>query len=434
MAVSVERAAGEGIFEAAWSSTYRPSDEQMLIAGLGTMGLRLATREAALSYSSDEFFSSTHAKIWDAARKLAEDSKLFTPDNFRPLLSRAEMMTFDALCGKPVREVEFRQGLRLVQDARKRRDLLNVVKQIAVAAQTRGEYSGVLSDAHEWLSQLEGGEVATTSVTLTEALTEFWDDYENPREEGEKFPTPWPTLNRTYLRGGHGRGQLVTWMAVSGGGKSIAMLQTAAKFIRDGLSGAVFSLEMNREDITNRLLSSASFVNIGRIADRDLDEIQGEKVVAASDALNTDKVHIFDATDMTMRDIRQQCAILKRTSGLDFVVVDYIQRVAPEDEDGNREQQVAAIVRQMKNLALSLNVVVLTASQMNEAGERPGKGSARESRAIIHESDLVLALHHGGEGEVDIVVVKNRRGPEADGLLMMWHPNYNSIVDPAAET
>lgn len=420
-----------GILEEAWEQCYRRDDEKLVVAGLLKQSLRLVVRDAVLASTGDMFYNGTHARIWDAARQLATDSRLMIPDNFRPLLSKGDMMEVERAFGKPVREVEFREGLRLVEDAYRRRQLLDAVKHIAAETTSADDYSQALGSAHESLAVLEGEETASTSTTLQEVLTEFWEEVDNPEFVREVFPTPWPSLNDPYLLGGHQRGHLVTWMAESGGGKSVALLQTAGQYVREGRKVAIFSLEMSRLDVVERLLAATANVRSSQIITRDVGSAR-EQLETATQLLNNPDVHIFDAADLTIQAIRQQCAVLKRTSGLDVVVIDYIQRVPPPDNVGNRESEVAQIVRGMKTLAMALNVVVLTASQMNKVSDTPSKGSARESQAIIHESDVVLALKHGSPGEVDIVGVKNRRGSEFDGLMCLWNAHVSRIDDPTA--
>lgn len=423
----------EGVLETALKAANRDVDERLVISALSNMALRLVTRQAVLEVDPRIFGSELHAEIWSAARKLAQGSRMMTTANMRPHLSAGALRRFDELSGRPVREVEFTEGLKLVADASRRRELLKAVQQIAAETATADTAGEALSGAHEALAVLEGADVGVQSVTLADALDEFWDEVENPSQVVERFPTPWPSLNALTL-GGHARGDLITFMAPSGGGKTILLMQEAAKFAAEGRKVAIFSLEMSRIQLTNRLLASTAGVSVSQIALRDVSE-HGVQLSEATGKLESANVHIFESPDMTIQDMRSQCAVLKRLHGLDVVVIDYIQRVTPSNGH-SRETEVGHIVSQMKKMAMALNVAVLTASQMNEKSEggRPTKESARESRVIVHESNLVVALHGhdkgDNKGEVDMVVVKNRDGQEHEGLLMWWKPEISSVLDP----
>lgn len=419
-----------GVFEEAYQSTHRQEDEKLLVAALGSMDLRLDVREACLAHDPAMFFNRTYGNIWAAAKKLASEDRLMLPSNFRPLLSDTELERLDSLHGRPVRKVEFDVALKLVGEAFKRRKLVDVWKRAAFRLMNDELYAPTLTYTHEQLAELESAEVDNGSADLRDVFEVFWEQVENPGEARRRFETCWPSLDRPYLRGGIMPGQLVVCMAPSGGGKSVLLLQLADKWARDKLSLAIFSLEMDRLDVADRILSSASGVNIGRINERQLEAGDEDKLIQATDAFADTKVRVFDAADMTLAEMRQQCAILKRTIGLDAVFIDYAQ-IIPSDLDGeSRERQVSEMVRQMKAMAMSLDVVVLTASQMSGDTGQPDKNSTRESKAIVHHSDLVLALKHTSPGEVDLVVVKNRRGPESQGLLMYWHPQKNMVEDP----
>lgn len=421
-----------GLIEEAYSATNREADERMLIAALSSMELRTDVRETVLSVDSEVFFSTVHGSIWRAAKKLAADDRLMLFDNFKPLLTEVEQRKLQELFGRPVRKIELTTAVELVTGAAKRRRLIDGLKQIAARASTSDQYEDSIATAHEVLTNLDQTETSSEAVTIGEALDEFWDDVANPKPQAEKFATPWAKLDESYLSGGHARGELVTWMAPTGGGKSIALLQTAATWAMAGKRIAIFSLEMGRNDVVNRILSTAGNTRIRDIANRNLDA--GTRVILSelTEALHDKRVQIFDSGDFSMNEIRQQCNVMARTGGLDAVFIDYVQIVEPGGED-SRERQVSEIVRQMKQIARE-GVVVVTASQQNDQGDRPSKNSARESKAIVMHSDCVLALHHerdsmgASTGMVDVVVVKNRRGPEG-AVAMSWCPHVSSIAE-----
>jgi len=188
--------------------------------------------------------------------------------------------------------------------------------------------------------------------------------------------------------GGLRPGELWVVGAPTSWGKSVFMLQATGGAIRDGKNVAVFSLEMSKEEIVARIVSSQWQISMGELMNpKTTKKHTMPKIQAAAKEMEALGLMICDSADQSVDTIAGHCERIQDTRKLDLVVVDYLQLVStPRVKGQNREQEVASISRGLKQLAKRLHCPVITATQLNE------QGKSRESRAIEHDADCVLFL------------------------------------------
>lgn len=415
-----------GIFEDAYDSTNRADDERILMAGIADFNLRKDIRELLYDLSGGEFWNPTYGKIWDAARELADDSRIITLPPFKTKLGDKEYGTLQSLTGVGARLVEVERAVEYVKSASQIRHALDGLKTVAAKAATTETYEDVLGAAHAVMDELDTGVVSSDATDIEQLVDQFWDEVENPPEAPDVIPTPWPNFNNALAGGGLGRGRLAVVAAGTGRGKSLVMLNQAVDAALGGYKVAVFSMEMPAKEVFDRLLSSTSGQKVSAIAKRKLsvDATDPEYWYSAdykqthdtSLRLQNTVLRVWDDGDMSADWIRQQCQAMKRTVGLDLVIVDYLQ-IMDSDHATSREQTVSEDSRRLKKLAKALDVAVLTGSQMNELedGSRPTTKSLRESRGIANNADLVFFVEHelvdgAPTGDADFVIAKQRAG------------------------
>lgn len=252
------------------------------------------------------------------------------------------------------------------------------------------------------------------------------------RGRGDSVSYPWPTLTQ-MTNGGMKPGQLITIAGQSGKGKTALVLNIMLRSAQMGHgTPLLFSLEMPKDEIGGRMLALISGVDtfhFTRLTDDQRDAIrEGRRILAESEYLVDDE----DSTSMTQIYSRTKNEIARRK--VSVVVIDTIQLV--EGRRGvreNREQEVATITRQMKRMAMKLAVPVIGLSQTNDLnpGEEPELKNLRESRAIGHNSNLVMFLHYTRPydvkagihtGELDLIIAKQRGGPEGRVRLEFHAP------------
>lgn len=215
-------------------------------------------------------------------------------------------------------------------------------------------------------------------------------------------------------------GDLVVLAARPSIGKTTFVINSATAAARAGRRVAIFSLEMRREQLEYRMLSSLSGVGLTRMLHGALGQLDYAKISDAMEVLTELPVWIDDTASRTVWDIRAACRELRSHPGLDLVVIDYIQLMQGSSERRNatRQEEVADISRRLKILAGELNVPILVLSQLSRAGEgrsdpRPKLSDLRESGALEQDADIVGFLHrkdHRAGGVTSFIMEKQRNG------------------------
>lgn len=242
------------------------------------------------------------------------------------------------------------------------------------------------------------------------------------RGKGDSISYPWPSLTR-MTNGGIRPGQLIILAGPSGKGKTTMALNIV---FRAAYSGAgvplIFSLEMSKEEIGSKLLSLSSGVDSFHF-DK-LTEYERDLVRTGRGILQDNEYMVDDEDAASMAAIRSKVKSVIAKRPVSLVVIDTVQLV--EGRHGireNREQEIAAITRSMKRMAMKLNVPILAISQLNEteSGKEPELKNLRDSRTIGHNANIVMFLHFTRQydmragiptGELDLIIAKHRGGPE----------------------
>ncbi len=216
-------------------------------------------------------------------------------------------------------------------------------------------------------------------------------------------------------------------------GKSSLALNMAQNVAENGKPVAFFTLEMSREEVVQRLLSSMASVDSNKLRTGQLGPEMWQKLARESSKLYEMPFFVDDSPDLTVTAIRAKCRRLKRKSDLGLVVVDYLQLMQGPTRSDNRQQEIAEISRSLKNLARELHVPVIAVSQLNRQLEqrenkRPRLGDLRESGAIEQDADIVMFIYRDEyynpdsadtRGIAEVSIAKHRAG--ATGTVMMTY-------------
>ena len=185
---------------------------------------------------------------------------------------------------------------------------------------------------------------------------------------------------------------------------------------------AIFSLEMSKEEIVQRILSSVGRVDSMKLRSGQLGPLW-QRVVDAAGKMYQAPIYIDDSPVVTVTDIRAKCRRLKRKRGLSLVVIDYLQLMEASSRE-NRQQEISEITRNLKNLARELEVPVIAVSQLNRSLEaredkRPRLSDLRESGSIEQDADVVMFIYRheyyhpedqDRKGIAEVIVAKHRAG------------------------
>jgi len=187
---------------------------------------------------------------------------------------------------------------------------------------------------------------------------------------------------------------------------------------------AVFSLEMSKEQLAQRLLCSQGNVDLHRIRSGRLTPEDWQKLPTAAGLLNDAPIMIDDSASPTLMEIRAKCRRLRAENRLGMLIIDYLQLIRSSGQAENRVQEISQITRGLKSLAKELNVPVIALSQLSRAAEtrdksgRPQLSDLRESGSIEQDADLVLFVYReevynkeAEKGKAEIIIAKQRNGP-----------------------
>ncbi|MBH7136295.1 replicative DNA helicase [Clostridioides difficile] len=211
---------------------------------------------------------------------------------------------------------------------------------------------------------------------------------------------------------------------------SLNLVQNAA--LKGDASVAVFSLEMSKEQLVQRMLSSQSSVELKKIKTGTLNDNDWPRIIDAMAVLSDAKIHIDDTPGIKISELRSKCRKLKIEKGLDLVLIDYLQLMEGEGNNESRQQEISKISRALKILAKELNCPVVALSQLSRAPEqradhRPMLSDLRESGAIEQDADIVMFLYRDEYYHADsesknigeVIIAKNRHG-ETGSVELVW--------------
>ena len=207
---------------------------------------------------------------------------------------------------------------------------------------------------------------------------------------------------------------------------------------------AIFSLEMSKEQLVNRMLSLESHVDAQKIRNGRLNDEEWMNLVEGSANIANSKLFIDDTPGITLSAMRSKCRKLKMEHDIQIVIIDYLQLMSGNSgNNASRQQEISDISRGLKALARELNVPVIALSQLSRAVEprpdhRPMLSDLRESGAIEQDADVVMFLYREGyynrdlsEAEqrvAEVIIAKQRNGPIGT-VNLLWIPELTKFTD-----
>ena len=227
-------------------------------------------------------------------------------------------------------------------------------------------------------------------------------------------------------------------------GKTAFVLNVASYVtLRLEKSLAIFSLEMSREQLVNRLFAMESHIDSKKIRTGDLSDTEWGDLITSAGIIGKSRLIIDDTPAISVPELRSRCRRYKVEFGLDMVVIDYLQLMSGSSSRGNdsRQQEVSEISRSLKALARELKVPVIALSQRSRAVEsrtdkRPMLSDLRESGAIEQDADIVMFIYRDDyyhpdsdrKGIAEIIVAKQRNGPIGNTELR-WIPDLTRFAN-----
>ena len=224
---------------------------------------------------------------------------------------------------------------------------------------------------------------------------------------------------------------------------ALNLVQNAA--LKGDASVAVFSLEMSKEQLVQRMIASQSTVELKKIKTGTLADNDWPRITDGMAILSGAKIHIDDTPGIKISELRSKCRKLKIEKGLDLVLIDYLQLMEGEGQNESRQQEIAKISRSLKILAKELDCPVVALSQLSRAPEqradhRPMLSDLRESGSIEQDADIVMFLYRDENYNPDtekkkigdVIVAKNRHG-ETGTVELVWFGGIQKFADKMIE-
>ena len=211
--------------------------------------------------------------------------------------------------------------------------------------------------------------------------------------------------------------------------------------MHDKVPVMIFSLEMSKEQLVKRILSSESEIDSMKLNNANLDSDEWLKLGEASGRLSDIPIYIDDTPALSSSEIRAKCRKAKLEKNVGLIIIDYLQLMESRTNNASRQQEISEISRSLKILAKELDVPVIALSQLSRATEsradhRPMLSDLRESGSIEQDADIVMFLHredyYDKETEkkniAEVIIAKNRNG-ETGTVELAWMGKYTKFAN-----
>jgi replicative DNA helicase len=337
---------------------------------------------------------------------------------------------------------------RIVREMATLRGLIAAGGEVARLGWERpGDTATLVDRAEQVIFELSQSRVTSEFSHIESLLKESFERITALYEAGVDVtgvPSGFRDLDR--LTAGFQSGNLIIVAARPSMGKSALGLCIAANLaVRHEIPVALFTLEMSKSEVTQRLMCSEAKVESQRLRTGKLAVDDWPRLTGACDKLAKAPIYVDDSASITMMEIRSKARRLKsREPNLGLIVVDYLQLMTSGTSAENRVQEVSQISRNLKVLARDLDVPILAMSQLSRAVEqrhdkRPILSDLRESGSIEQDADLVAFVYRDEyynedsdqQGLAEIILAKHRNGP-TDAIKLSFLKRYAKFADLAA--
>ncbi|HKM03264.1 MAG TPA: replicative DNA helicase [Lachnospiraceae bacterium] len=249
-------------------------------------------------------------------------------------------------------------------------------------------------------------------------------------------------LDLDYKTSGMQPSDLVLIAARPSMGKTAFVLNIAQHVAFKGKETvAIFSLEMSKEQLVNRLFSLESKVDSQHIRTGNLNDSEWEKLIESAGVIGKSNLIIDDTPGISISELRSKCRKYKLEHNLSMIIIDYLQLMSGSGKGDSRQQEISDISRSLKSLARELSVPVIALSQLSRAVEqrpdhRPMLSDLRESGAIEQDADVVMFIYRDDyynkdtemKGIAEIIIAKQRNGPIGT-INLVWLPDYTKFAN-----
>jgi len=283
------------------------------------------------------------------------------------------------------------------------------------------------------------GELVKIDVAVMNALDKIQAAY---KAKGTVTGIPTGFIDLDYDTSGFQPSDLILIAARPSMGKTAFVLNVASHMALKEKKGVmIFSLEMSKEQLVNRLFALEARVDATKLRNGRLDDNEWEKIVEAASKIGSSDLLIDDTPGITVAELRSKARKFRAENRLDIIIIDYLQLMSGSGKSESRTQEVSEISRSLKGLARELNVPVVALSQLSRAVEsrpdkRPMMSDLRESGAIEQDADVVMFIYREDYYKKDttekniseIIIGKQRNGPVGT-VKLAWLPEFTKFAN-----
>lgn len=402
--------------------------------------------------TSDDFYRPSHKKLYEAITFLHRNSKevdIITVPDYLKSKGEFEQVGADYIIQLVQNTITTANISTYAQIVRERSLLRQLIQTCTGIIQK--SYSQDFENVESFIDSVEGEIYKISESRESSGLTEAADIVFKSMEKIEQLYHQQTDLtgistgfNRLdQMTSGLHPGELTIIAARPSMGKTALSLNIAQHAaLRQKKSVAYFSVEMSKESVMMRILASEAKINLGDIRSGRVPDSAWPKLVAAASMISEAPFFIDDTSGISPAEIRARCRRMKKQSGLDLVMIDYLQIMDLKQKVESRERAVSEISRSLKALAKELNVPVIALAQLNRSVEgraekKPMLSDLRESGSIEQDADVIMMLYREGyydrsdEGKADhaeIIIGKQRNGPTG-AVDLKWEPKFGRFTD-----
>ena len=430
-----------------------PHDEDAEQAVLGSM---LTDNDAVMAavevLKEDAFYREDNKIIYQAILNLYSKSEpidiITLKDELESMGKFEQVGGFEYLASLPDKvptTANVQKYIKIVEEKSVLRNLIKTANEIIELGYNPTEdVEDIMDGAEKKIFDIMQSKNTKSYTPIKDVLVESFTNLEklyNQKQHVTGVPTQFYDLD-DKTAGLHGS-ELILVAARPAMGKTAFALNIATNAaLRANVPVAIFSLEMSKDQLVNRMLCSEAMVDSNKVRTGKLDEEDWTKLAEAIGPLSEAGVYIDDTPGISVMEIRTKCRKLKMEKNIGLVVIDYLQLISGSNKrNGSREQEISEISRSLKVLAKELNVPVIALSQLSRAVEqrddhRPMLSDLRESGAIEQDADIVMFLYrddyYNKESEkkdIAEVIIAKQRGGQTGTVELLWMGQYTKFVN-----
>ena len=427
-----------------------PHDDAAELAVLGAMFLDREAASLALEMlTGEDFYRPDHRQVFEAAEELYHSGVPIDMITVKNKLE--EKQVFEQIGGLPFlanistsvgSSANMRHYAAIVEEKSVLRRLIRTANNISqMSYEGKTDVNAIMDTAEKGIFDIMQNRHSDQFHHIRDIAVDSIEKIEDIyRSKGKLTGVPTGFVDFDQKTAGLQKSDLILLAARPSMGKTafaLNIIQNAA--IRSNVPTAVFSLEMSREQLVNRMLCSEAMLDAQRLRTGELTDSDWADLIQAMGPLSQAPIYIDDIPGVTPMEVRSKCRRLKVEKGLGLIVIDYLQLMSGNSRNDSRQQEISEISRSLKAIAREMEAPVIALSQLSRACEqradhRPMLSDLRESGAIEQDADVVAFLYRDEyyfpdtekKNQAELIIAKQRNGPTGT-VDLTWMGQYTKF-------